>query len=69
MTLKKVSAWLGQSAQGLQQQLQEDLQREQLAQPAGKDEVMATELLVLQLPILAGWDSLHHFSVYYQVHP
>lgn len=41
-----------------------DLQREQLTQPAGKDEVMATELLVLQLPLLGGWDILQHFSVH-----
>lgn len=25
---------------------------------------MATELLVLQLPLLGGWDILQHFSVH-----
>lgn len=35
----------------------------QLAQSAGKDEVMATEL-VLQLPLQGGWDILQHYSIH-----
>lgn len=45
----------------LQQQRQEGPSK---GATAGKDEVMATELLVLQLPLLGERDILQHLSVH-----
>lgn len=62
MTLRKI--YLENQLRCCSSSCKKDLQREQLAQSVGEDEVMATELLVLQLPLQGGWDILQHFSIH-----
>lgn len=63
MTLRKISVWRissGAAAAAARRTFKGSI----LAQSGGKDEVVATELLVLQLPLQGGWDILQHFPIH-----